>query len=487
VLSAIGSLLPSRPMSIPMDTLVDIIMKAPPDLVAELHKVATEISGTNLPPALAVPRPVQQVQHQSLVQSAAAHATPGQVSRNVDATRLDAMLQGLAASGGVPEGFDLLLAELAGDSRKPKENTKEDPMQAPKQEPDTSRKIEIPEHAGMTDELDVENVDELLAALAAAESDSGDNGDVPKPLSNSHDRLENSYTLLGTEAASTLTASISGEALEKALKECGIDLTNKDLTELTGEELAVIDEAISSAVAAKADRAESMETDTVEIDGVDFSTEELDGMSQNDIDSLLGQLTRNYQTEQLQKQVPPAVPGGSAPPYAATGDSDTSAQYTSENIAAILKVIFEGIKVPTIPVLEEPSRGTKRSSPATYTPSPAKRMRGSSPIPSPINQLQGILQSSTHGLRPPIAPPVSPAYAASFGNSDAMNKRLMAMKPPPYRLGGGSAGNSVNSAPIPLPIAIPLAPPKRKSGDDEKKIKAMGFPPLMAGIKRKVD
>jgi len=61
------------------------------------------------------------------------------------------------------------------------------------------------------------------------------------------------------------------------------------------------------------------------------------------------------------------------------------------------------------------------------------------------------------------------------------------MKPPPYRPGGGSAGNSANSAPIPLPIAIPLAPPKRKGGDDEKKIKAMGFPPLMAGIKRKVD
>jgi hypothetical protein len=62
-------------------------------------------------------------------------------------------------------------------------------------------------------------------------------------------------------------------------------------------------------------------------------------------------------------------------------------------------------------------------------------------------------------------------------NSDGINKRLLALKPPPYI---PRAGAGVGSASVPTPL-----PTKKKSPEDEKKIKAMGFPPLMAGIKRK--
>lgn len=65
------------------------------------------------------------------------------------------------------------------------------------------------------------------------------------------------------------------------------------------------------------------------------------------------------------------------------------------------------------------------------------------------------------------------AHAASFGNSAAMNQRLMPA--PPYRppnLGMSYGGFS--------PI---LATPKKKV--DERLVKAMGFPPMLAGIGKK--
>ncbi|KAF8475987.1 hypothetical protein BDZ91DRAFT_201661 [Kalaharituber pfeilii] len=65
------------------------------------------------------------------------------------------------------------------------------------------------------------------------------------------------------------------------------------------------------------------------------------------------------------------------------------------------------------------------------------------------------------------------AHAASFGNSAAMNQRLM--PPPAYRppnLGIGYGGFS------PVPTI-----PKKKP--DERIVKAMGFPPMLAGIKKK--
>ena len=65
------------------------------------------------------------------------------------------------------------------------------------------------------------------------------------------------------------------------------------------------------------------------------------------------------------------------------------------------------------------------------------------------------------------------AHAASFGNSAAMNQRLMPA--PPYRppnLGISYGGFSPT-----------LTTPKKKA--DERLVKAMGFPPMLAGIGKK--
>jgi hypothetical protein len=60
------------------------------------------------------------------------------------------------------------------------------------------------------------------------------------------------------------------------------------------------------------------------------------------------------------------------------------------------------------------------------------------------------------------------AYKASFGNSAAMNRRLMA--PPSFRTPSITYGFSTS------------IPPKKKT--DENKVKSMGFPPMLAGLKK---
>ncbi|RPB27668.1 hypothetical protein L211DRAFT_564051 [Terfezia boudieri ATCC MYA-4762] len=122
--------------------------------------------------------------------------------------------------------------------------------------------------------------------------------------------------------------------------------------------------------------------------------------------------------------------------------------------------------------------------PRAYTTNPARR-------PTPTNTIASnpaYAQSNTYIMtsaspRPTIPkPPVytsnnpisaAAAHAASFGNSAAMNQRLM--PPPAYRpsnLGIGYGGFS------PIPTT-----PKKKP--DDRIVKAMGFPPMLAGIKKK--
>ncbi|KAF8442759.1 hypothetical protein BGX38DRAFT_771130 [Terfezia claveryi] len=123
--------------------------------------------------------------------------------------------------------------------------------------------------------------------------------------------------------------------------------------------------------------------------------------------------------------------------------------------------------------------------PCAYTTYPAPR-------PTPTNTIASspaYAQSNTYNMssaspRPTIPkPPVytsnnkpisaAAAHAASFGNSAAMNQRLM--PPPAYRpsnLGIGYGGFS------PIPTI-----PKKKP--DDRIVKAMGFPPMLAGIKKK--
>jgi hypothetical protein len=280
------------------------------------------------------------------------------------------------------------------------------------------------------------------------------------------------------------------EALERVINDG--DLTNISLAGLTKEDVTSGVDLQSSIVSHPS--------------GLEFRADDFEAITADEINQLLGEL--NQETEALMTNNAPTQPQNaltepnvdpqpaeekSPTTYTTSNDPDTSAQYTPETVAAILRVILENTKVPPPKPQQEITRSIKRLSPSSYGPPVAKRSRGLSPLPSAVNQLNGILQTSATGLRPLCAftPSVSAAYATSYSNSDEMNKRLMAMKPPPYRPGGVSSGSSTNgiSLPNPVGISIPqMAPlPKRKSGEDEKKIKAMGFPPLMAGIKPKTE
>ncbi|KAF8429024.1 hypothetical protein EV426DRAFT_206018 [Tirmania nivea] len=131
----------------------------------------------------------------------------------------------------------------------------------------------------------------------------------------------------------------------------------------------------------------------------------------------------------------------------------------------------------------------------TPPPTPPPRTYATNPAPRPTPNNMTVsnpayASSNTYNVpsaipRPTIPkPPVSTsnhkplpsaaAHAASFGNSAAMNQRLM--PPPAYRpsnLGIGYGGFS----------PIPMIPKKKP---DDRIVKAMGFPPMLAGIKKKM-
>lgn len=220
-----------------------------------------------------------------------------------------------------------------------------------------------------------------------------------------------------------------------------------------------------------------------------------DGMTLEEINSLLADLGGggdpgpiHLDTPVSQPQKRAASPIIHAPVLASPSynpDPDTSALYTRDTIVAIFKAILD--LSPNPPPL--PKRGIKRSSPGTYeNDSPIKRHCSYIPANtnmntvtiSALNQLSGILGSTAFMQHSPPATQVKPqAYVASFGTADGMNKRLVAMKPPPYRLNGsGANGCGVG-------IGVTGVQSKRKTGDEEKKVRAMGFPPLMAGMGRK--
>lgn len=204
-------------------------------------------------------------------------------------------------------------------------------------------------------------------------------------------------------------------------------------------------------------------------------------------------------------------------------DPDTSAQCTPENMLTIIKALIiemASIAAPTAATPAFPPRsvfsssqqGTKRPPPGSYGGNPpTKRHRAHTPnggvsgmnaaTANAINQLTGLIalngafhQNSHHNHSTPAHHP-SPtagvngnlnmqnsAYVASFGTTDGMNKRLMMMKPPPYRP-GGSGGSSTGTGGNGGVAGVAV---KRKAGEDEKKVRAMGFPPLMAGLKPKL-
>lgn len=222
-----------------------------------------------------------------------------------------------------------------------------------------------------------------------------------------------------------------------------------------------------------------------------------DGMTLEEINSLLADLNGGGDSGPMQLDPPILqsqqeaaalihVPVPNSPPF--NPDPDTSALYTRDTIIAIFKAILD--LSPNPPPL--PKRGIKRSSPSAYdNNSPNKRHCGYIPANpnantsmnaatmSALNQLSGILSSPGFVQRSPPAQVKTQAYVSSFGTTDGMNKRLVAMKPPPYRL-NGSGVNGCGAG-----IGVTGVQTKRKTGDEEKKVRAMGFPPLMAGMGRK--
>ncbi|RPA75767.1 hypothetical protein BJ508DRAFT_16226 [Ascobolus immersus RN42] len=99
---------------------------------------------------------------------------------------------------------------------------------------------------------------------------------------------------------------------------------------------------------------------------------------------------------------------------------------------------------------------------------------------APIPNMSGLSAPRPMSSAVPPRPPYSTssrsakadenaeAYKASFGNSAAMNRRLMA--PPAFRTPSITYGFSTS------------IPPKKKT--DENKVKSMGFPPMLAGLKK---
>jgi len=125
--------------------------------------------------------------------------------------------------------------------------------------------------------------------------------------------------------------------------------------------------------------------------------------------------------------------------------------------------------------LANPPAAPQTPSTRTYTTNTASRPTPNTTVPSPAYASSNTCSVSSARLtipKPPAAMSAAAAHAASFGNSAAMNQRLM--PPPAYRpsnLGIGYGGFS----------PVPTIPKKRP---DDRIVKAMGFPPMLAGIKK---
>ena len=341
-------------------------------------------------------------------------------------------------------------------------------------------------------------VDEPMAGEAVADGTvvadepiADEDGDLEALLGELAVSGENNRELAASEENG---GEMTEEAFERIIKECGFDPTTVALGNLSDVQQLNIDAILTNVTEEK--NKESEQKEQME----DTGPEATENMSVDEIDALLQKLNsesdgtsanNTFPEQRLENQVVPQSPQVATAPSPA---KENSGLYTSENVRAILTAVFGGIGVPFMTARQAMSRPLKRPPPASNAPTPpAKRPRGPSPnvvVPSAVNQLQGIVQTSVNIIRqPPSTMPLSPAYVASFGNLEDMNRRLMAMKPPPYRPRGGTprSTHSASSAPIPSPIPPNPLPAKPKSGENEKRIKAMGFPPLLTGVKREAD
>ncbi|KAI5848614.1 hypothetical protein DFP73DRAFT_335733 [Morchella snyderi] len=365
-----------------------------------------------------------------------------------------------------------------------------------------------------------ENLDQALENLMREQSQGmaiGSNGGDTEPQFD-EEALERLIAEGGVDVAELMKAMESEQATEghqdqqvKAVDDFSTRIDMNDRMELV-QQLGQIEDPPTSNTSEQSqsnrgDDEVSLEASELTLEEINSLIADLSNGSESTPTDLNGQSNK-------ESAPPPPPPVASTP--APNTDHDTSDVYTPENVVAILKTLIELAVTPenyeasSIPAHNP--RGTKRSSPdSCLNPSANKRPCARAPnntaamhavSKTALNQLNGILisngyppapSSSSYQNHVPSAyhsPQTtgasgnsqSPAYIASFGTTDGMNKKLMAMKPPPYRPAGGisSGGAGINGN-----GGLAGVTAKRKTGDEEKKVRAMGFPPLMAGLKPK--
>lgn len=401
----------------------------------------------------------------------------------------------------VGAGFEALVASLESGLKEHRENSvseennedrgvKPEPT-SPNQLPtDHWTSAQTLEELGF-DNLPEESLDSAIAELLKSQSDG--EGAVVVNVTEAEDEFsdEDIQRLLseGGEDMEIILSSMGAVGTAAATK---IQGTNEHV-----ENFTVGDEDRTEPVQSTSNPAPEEQPESGESAGFTMDVDDLpiaDGMTLEEINSLLADLNGGGDSGPIQLDPPVSqpqqeaaapihVPVPTSPPF--NPDPDTSALYTRDTIIAIFKAILD--LSPNPPPL--PKRGIKRSSPSAYDNNPNKRHCGYIPANpntsmnaatmSALNQLSGILSSPGFVRRSPPAQVKTQAYVSSFGTTDGMNKRLVAMKPPPYRL-NGSGVNGCGAG-----IGVTGVQTKRKTGDDEKKVRAMGFPPLMAGMGRK--
>lgn len=425
----LGGFKPSEPPAQPsMREMVQLVMEAPPEVFAGLCQIAAEIS--RVPPApdspsqdslASQPQPQPRPPDPQPPRVDPAPLPPPtqepQEPEGAEPLTVEEIFQRFTASGEVPEGFDLLLAELAGGASKQPTPGPESALESP----------ELPVGIG------VDSVDELLAAIAAADSEAAGrtNGSDLAVSSIAENRLEDVAALIESGLDGSGDFDITEETLAKIVNECGIGpLPSPDALKpaLTNEAMPEIKEEEAT---------------------VDIPSEMLEDMTVEQINELLGCLSNAGGSG-------PATPSPPTPPPPQTLGP------TPESVSAVLKAIFESI-LPTPP----PSSPPPPPPPPPPSPPPPPPPPPPSPPPPPA--------------RRPLPPPTFPAQGG-LGVRRPPDPKRLTLKRPPYLPMPVPSHVGLGAGRLPLPL-----PPKPITGEEQRKIKAMGFPPMLAGIKRKAD
>lgn len=246
------------------------------------------------------------------------------------------------------------------------------------------------------------------------------------------------------------------------------DLNDEDLERLVAESGLCMDELVSGATEPEASIiSEPPRSSIAQSEYRDIRDLMDDDMSLEQIDLLIGNLTES---------MGPDEPANTSAPHSINLFSHHQVADPTQDTIAALTSNWRGRQYSSIPSVDTASRVTKRYSPDDPSPLSKRTYKPPSKNPIVLTQLQAILQSSDHS-QSISRYQVNSSYAASFGNSENMNKRLM--KPPPYRPASKPPSIGITTSPGSAVVS------HAKSNEHEKKIKSMGFPPLMAGVKPK--